>query len=348
MSRALCPARPCTRVFQPKKWQVHALNEFPRGRNLTHVKSGNLSTVLEAVFRLGPISRTEISFLTGLTSSTITNLVNELIYHGLVRESGSAASQGGRRRTLLNLNEDACWLGAIVVQEDHIHGALLNLAAKVCWCTEEPYTGDPVPACEQLGQRLLALAAARGRPIVGLGVASGPHVVFSVSAMRGLQLPIVMDTEARVSALGEAWFGVGSEAHSLAFVSTDNPAAVGMVVERRLYRGAHGMAGFLLDAAPAKTAAGGHALPELAMIVALTMGLYDPEIMVLGGSLAEQFLELSAALVDCDFRPVLHTSQLGREVVVVGAACQILQEFIAHPVELLTAAKTVAEVAAGS
>ena len=43
------------------------LNGFRKGQNITHVKSKNLSTVLETIIRLEPISRIAISSLTGLT-----------------------------------------------------------------------------------------------------------------------------------------------------------------------------------------------------------------------------------------------------------------------------------------
>jgi predicted NBD/HSP70 family sugar kinase len=345
---------------------VPALNGFPRGKNLTHVKSSNLSAVLEAIIRLGPISRIEISSLTGLTSSTITNLVNELLYHGLVCESGSAASQGGRRRTLLSLNVDACWLGAIAVQESRIQGALLNLAAETRWHVEDSYT-DAAVACEQLGERLLGLAATQGQPVVGFGIGSSPHVALPPTVMHKLQLPVTTDTDVRVSALGEAWFGVGSEVRSLAYVSADQPMAVGMVMDRQLYRGAHGIAGLLPCAActdlqtMVEQGQQGHptvqeGLRSLAVVVALTMGLYDPQAVVVGGSLAEWFPGLPAALMNCDIlrelgvsrqQPVLLTSKLGREATVVGAACLVLQEFVAHPIEFLSSARAIAQAAAG-
>ncbi|MGI6081274.1 MAG: ROK family transcriptional regulator [Limnochordia bacterium] len=337
------------------------MNGIRKGQNLTHVKSRNLSTVLETIIRLEPISRIAISSLTGLTSSTITNLVNELIHHGLVRESGSVASQGGRRRTLLRLNADACWLGALSVGQSRIQGALLNLTAQVRWHVDEPYT-DASRACEQLAKRLVDFAAIQGQPLVGFCIVSPSHANLTHGLSDDLQIPVKVDLPVRACALAEAWYGVGRELSSMAFVSVDHPWSVALVTERRLYRGTHGLSGLLpklqcpRDCPPTADAPlSPESLESLAVTIALAMGLYDPEAVVVGGSNVSQLPELLAVLMNCDVinqqkevyqQVVFRTSELGQEAELIGAACHILQDFIADPIGQLTGARLRIETAA--
>ena len=331
------------------------LNGFRKGQNITHVKSKNLSTVLETIIRLEPISRIAISSLTGLTSSTITNLVNELIHHGLVRESGSVASQGGRRRTLLRLNADTCWLGVLSVGERRIQGALLNLGAKVRWHVDEPHTNASL-ACEQLAKRMIDLAAIQGQPLVGLGIVSPHHTTLTYGSLNDLQIPLRFESPVRACALAEAWYGVGQEASTMAFVSADHPRSVALVTERQLYRGAHGLSGLLPKVRYIQECPDTHdasqfpeTLETLAVTAALAIGLYDPETVVVGGSNVDQLPELLTALKNCDIikqqtkthhQVVFRTSKLGQRAEVIGAACQLLQDFIADPIEQLTRARS--------
>jgi N-acetylglucosamine repressor len=59
----------------------------------------NRQRPLEAIRRLGPISRAELAKRTRLSPSTVSALVEELVAdEGLLREIGSGASRGGRAR----------------------------------------------------------------------------------------------------------------------------------------------------------------------------------------------------------------------------------------------------------
>ena len=59
------------------------------------------------LYDLGPISRAEIARLTGLTRTTVGELVAELETEGLAREVGRGPSTGGKAPTLVSLVDDA-------------------------------------------------------------------------------------------------------------------------------------------------------------------------------------------------------------------------------------------------
>ena len=68
------------------------------GGNAPLLKRQNRAAVLRAIVGYGPISRRALRDTTGLTSSTITNIVAELIASGMVREVGVIEPTGGHSR----------------------------------------------------------------------------------------------------------------------------------------------------------------------------------------------------------------------------------------------------------
>ena len=71
------------------------------------VKKINKSIVLETIKNKHPLSRAQISEVTGLNKGTVSTLVNELITENFVYEIGPGASSGGRRPVMLLFNKVA-------------------------------------------------------------------------------------------------------------------------------------------------------------------------------------------------------------------------------------------------
>ncbi len=99
--------------------------------DLVLIKNTNMSTVLEKIRTEGPISRAHISRLTGLSRSTCSILVDEMISEGLVIEMGKEESSGGRKAILLKLNYEGGRAIGIKVMQNHISAALVDLSGKV-------------------------------------------------------------------------------------------------------------------------------------------------------------------------------------------------------------------------
>ncbi|GAB3904714.1 hypothetical protein GCM10029964_098900 [Kibdelosporangium lantanae] len=56
----------------------------------------NRSTLLSKLFFDGPLSRHELSQLTGLSAATVSNVTGELVEDRLIIEAGLVESDGGR------------------------------------------------------------------------------------------------------------------------------------------------------------------------------------------------------------------------------------------------------------
>jgi predicted NBD/HSP70 family sugar kinase len=243
------------------------------GGNAPLLKRQNRAAVLRAIASFGPISRRALRDTTGLTSSTITNIVAELIAAGMVREIGvsgptSSPTRAGRREVPVDLAADGgIVVGAYVgVQETHI--SLGGPRAEILRRERIPTHPERGPAdlIRRLGERVNALLADRTvdrARLIGLGVGSVGIVDPDAGVLRdaadlgwrdvplrsllqaAIDLPIVVDSGRRGMALAEMMFGLGQTVKDFAHVHVASTIVAGLVLDQRLHRGATGTAGSL-------------------------------------------------------------------------------------------------------
>ncbi len=240
------------------------------GSNISKVKWHNMRAVLSMLRHHQHVSRARLAELTGLSTTTISNLVSELLAQGIVAENGmieTAPRQGaGRPRTPLRLVPEARHAVGIHIGVGQIRVAIADLRAKLLSCDSLDHSLDrsaPEVLRDVAGlvDSALAQSGIDRHKVVGVGVgASGlvnPHTGVNVMApnlgwrdvpirellAQYLGLPVSVDNNARTMALGEALFGVGKGIHALAFVYARIGVGAGIVVGERLYRGSTAGAG---------------------------------------------------------------------------------------------------------
>lgn len=116
-----------------------------RTANKQLIKEINMTLVLQMVRELGPISRADISKRTGLNPATVSSHLQLLLEHGVVRETGSGESSGGRKPTLLALVPDAYYAVAVDMGTTKVQAALVNLAGHVKRKLEIPFGESRTP-----------------------------------------------------------------------------------------------------------------------------------------------------------------------------------------------------------
>ena len=85
----------------------------------------NLS-ILELIRRNGPVTRADISKMTDLNIVTVSNYINAYISDNLVLEGGMEASSGGRKPTLVKLNEAHSYVIGLDLGHMGFHGAIMT------------------------------------------------------------------------------------------------------------------------------------------------------------------------------------------------------------------------------
>lgn len=228
------------------------------------VKKINKSIVLETIRYHSPLSRTQVSDMTGLNKGTVSSLVNELIQSDLVREIGQGKSNGGRKPLMLLFNNLAGYAIGADVRIDCISAILTDLHGNIIERMEIPLQqSDMDYVCELLKEairNLMAKASDTPYGIVGIGVGVpgivdedgsilfAPNLKWRDVPLRQMladefKIPVVIDNEARAGAQGEKQFGAGQASSNLIYVSVGHGIGTGIVINKELYRGRLGFSG---------------------------------------------------------------------------------------------------------
>ena len=104
-----------------------ARTEYPTKATHAQTRAHNASLVLRALYDLGPISRADIARLTGLTRTSVGELVAELEREGLAHDVGRGPSTGGKQPTLVALVDDARTVIVLDLGERRFTAALADL-----------------------------------------------------------------------------------------------------------------------------------------------------------------------------------------------------------------------------
>src|SRR5690606_6296582 len=95
------------------------------------VKKMNSYIVFHCIRKHSPVSRAQISELTGLNKATVSSLVNELLENNLVIEIGPGESSGGRKPVLLLFNERAGYAIGVDLGVNYIRSVLVDLNGNI-------------------------------------------------------------------------------------------------------------------------------------------------------------------------------------------------------------------------
>ncbi len=245
------------------------------------VKRINRSVLLRLIRAQPGLSRAQAASQSGLTKSTVSSAVRELIDEGWLSEMGEAAATAaresrtssglGRPSTPLQLNANARGLIGVEIAVDCLRAVSVSLLGEVLWSTEVPLERvEPAQVCQQAA-RLASLAHVELKRLkimlsgIGIGLpgafdeASGTvrfapnlgwrdvgFVPLMLSALRtsGLpDVPVHVQNEADTAALSEYEFASNEGDSALIFVTCDVGVGAGIVLNDRLFTGAQGMAG---------------------------------------------------------------------------------------------------------
>src|SRR5690606_15312784 len=95
------------------------------------MKSMNKSIILNKIRKDGPISRAQIARETNLTPPTVSSNVKELLEQKIVEERDIGESQGGRKPTMLVINDQAFCIIGVDAGPENIQCIVSDLAGKI-------------------------------------------------------------------------------------------------------------------------------------------------------------------------------------------------------------------------
>ena len=234
-------------------------------RALTSPSDG-LVAILDHLRANGASSRAALAEATGLGRSVLTQRVDSLLEYGLLAEDRIGVSTGGRAPRLLRFRADAGHLLVADLGATSTDVALADLAGAILVHRQEASDISAGPDAvlarvEELFDECAAEAGASPDDLwaIGIGV-PGPvefesgrpvsppimpgwdgYAVRERFAARGV--PVWVDNDVNVMALGELTAGCGRGVDDFVYVKIGTGIGAGIVVDGRIHRGAKGSAG---------------------------------------------------------------------------------------------------------
>ncbi|GAA4192484.1 ROK family protein [Streptosporangium oxazolinicum] len=99
----------------------------PERRTVRDVRKGNRAMLLRTLYFSGPLTRNELTRLTGLSAATVSSMTGDLLAENIVVEAGQAESDGGRPRAILRVNPGYGYVIGVDVAETHVRVELFDL-----------------------------------------------------------------------------------------------------------------------------------------------------------------------------------------------------------------------------
>ena len=247
---------------------------YPLTITASAMRDINRSAILEIIRRESPISRTAIAERLHVSLPTVMRIVDGLIEEGFVRPQGTTEWSGGRRRPLLEFNSDGFVVLGVDMGGTKMYGALSDLGGNILDEVNVSRHGtsgeDSFNYLTTLIDKLLASPKVEGRRVRGIGVGA-PGVTlhkegivtwaytlhwdnFPLKAKLAerYDLPITVDNDVNLAALGELWFGAGQNVQDMILVAIGTGIGAGVIIDGALYRGSKEASGEIGNMIPGR------------------------------------------------------------------------------------------------
>ena len=234
---------------------------------LARDRLADLTLVLDLVRSGEAVTRPELGRRSGLGRTLITQCVIDLIESGLLEEADFGPSTGGRAPRQLRFRAEAGHVLVVELGATSISVGLTDLSGALVAHREEPgsVTDGPETTMRRIGELLDGLLTERGAsapPVWGVGIGVPGPVEFRTGRptappiMPGwdgfpvrqrlaerYDVPVWVDNEVNLMALGELRAGLGRGVRDFVFVKIGTGIGAGLISAGRLHRGAQGCAG---------------------------------------------------------------------------------------------------------
>jgi glucokinase len=247
---------------------------YPLTITASAMREINRSAILEIIRRDGPISRTAIAERLGVSLPTVMRIVDGLVMEGFIRPHGTTEWSGGRRRPLLEFNSDGFVVLGVDMGGTKMYGALSDLGGHILDEVNVARHGtsgeDSFNYLTTLIDKLLTSPKVDNQRVRGIGVGA-PGVtlhkqgivtwaytlhwdMFPLKARLAerYELPITVDNDVNLAALGELWFGAAQNVQNMVLVAIGTGIGAGVIIDGALYRGAQEASGEIGNMIPGR------------------------------------------------------------------------------------------------
>lgn len=232
------------------------------------IRELNLSLVLRHIHNEVSLSRAKIALITGLNKSTVSSLVESLLAHNLIHETGTNSGSAGRPAILLEINPRAGGIIGAELGVDFVAVALTDFTGNILW--RQRKITNPKDAPEKTLSHTLDLirkatdfSKKQKLYLFGIGLSTpgtvdldegvlifAPNLHWRNIPLRKFfsdqtGLKVFIENDANASAIAEHLFGVAKQSKNFIFVFAGVGIGGGLFLNGELYRGNNGYAGEL-------------------------------------------------------------------------------------------------------
>jgi len=238
--------------------------------SLTSLREGNRKRVIDALRERGVASRAELARMTGLSRSTVSTIVGDLIDAGLAGEREGQPDgevHAGRPPVMVALNRSAGVALGLDFGHRHLRVAVSDLSHTVlaeAWCEldVDHSSTEGLDRAAEFVDRVLAEAGAERSHVIGASMGlpapidrvSGSVQESSIlpgwvgvdaagEASRRLGLPVEVENDANLGALAEFTWGAAKGRSEVVYLKVSSGIGAGLISGGKLQHGVSGTAG---------------------------------------------------------------------------------------------------------
>lgn len=233
-------------------------------QNQLVIKEQNLKRLFDLLLLHGEISRAALANLTGLSPTTVSALVDELLGCALVTISGTEHSHHiGRRAILLRLNAQRLHIPTIAWERQGFRYVLYDLQCNELESLFIPFDGATPDYVGELHRLIMEKSKKIDLEHIGALCITVPAVIdthtrrlFStVLNINGqedflnrirdhfISRPVMIGNESAFSAYAEKEFALFGKANNIIYINIHEGVGAGIISQGKIYRGTNGMAG---------------------------------------------------------------------------------------------------------
>jgi predicted NBD/HSP70 family sugar kinase len=226
----------------------------------------SVRAAMDVLLQKGPTSRADLAKKTGLSKQTMSEVIRALEESGWVRVKGVISGKVGRSAVTYEVAPDAAYVIGIDLGANTVRFALASIAGTVVFELERPAAGKEGQALLRLVEEVVAdglAAAGVARDKILLAAVATPGAVdpetgtlslapnlggvASINVVKALSdsldCAVIIENDVNAAVIGESWLGCAAGIDTGAFISLGTGIGLGMMINGKLVRGAHGTAG---------------------------------------------------------------------------------------------------------
>jgi glucokinase-like ROK family protein len=234
-------------------------------------KHGFRKKLIYSLYCTGNMSIPELGKVLNISMPSVVRIIKELTEEGIISEQGAGPSIGGRKPVMYGLTSDSRYTVGIDISQNSVRMAVMNLlnqpvgeTIKFSLSLENAKGENANAYMDILIDRVHDLLESHNIPhekLLGAGIAipglQNPETGVNKSHLTSfgrplreefearLNLPVFIDNDARLMALGEYRFGLAQGKKNALCLNVGVGVGMGMILNGRLYQGSTGYAGEL-------------------------------------------------------------------------------------------------------